>query len=60
MAIPGNAFMQISGECELQTSANSTLSLKLDMKVCTVVTEAKIFRKWLNLGSESTFRNPSN
>lgn len=35
LAIPGDAFTQISGEYELQSSANSTLSLKLDMKVCT-------------------------
>lgn len=60
MAIPGSAFAQISGEYELQSSVNSTLSLKLDMKVCTFITEAKIFRKCLNLGSELTFRNPNN
>ncbi|KAF4793725.1 nuclear inhibitor of protein phosphatase 1 isoform X1 [Turdus rufiventris] len=32
LAIPGSAFAQISGEYELQSSVNSTLSLKLDMK----------------------------
>jgi len=36
--IPGNDRTQISGEDELLNSGNSTLSLKLGMKVCTVVT----------------------